>query len=309
MSALLQTAVDDTPLPTSSSSDKNRTMYANTPTNADDIGARDASDTNDSTPQNEKYNMHTPTYSAPFIDTTSPANAAPALHTQPLRDTSTLNNATTLVSPDTSVDSNVYLQIARVLLVVVIMLSIVYFVYWIMQNIYDIDPLETVGEWLSNSPLSNFSKPLNELTTSAAVAGTVAIGSTLSAQAADTANVNANDDGTQLSQPTPLHQQQMNHEHVRSVELPQTTQSQRQPYLPQTEKQQKALSTFSSLFAPLQNLFHRSESNRAPHKDGVFVHPQQTPMQGPLTEEGTQMKKTLSDKSVSVLLDLMSKIN
>lgn len=273
------------PIPTSDSVDKNKALYANVPPDDEPDAATNAPLT-----QMVSEEQHTPPTPAPvpasIISTKKEQNY------QPYQD------------QQDKPDSNVYLQIARVLFAIVILLSIVYLIYWILQNIYDIDPMQSINKWVSTSPLSNLSKPLNELTASVATAGaTTAIAANTVLSSTDTPQQQQQQPSSPLSQPFE------NNASSTTTEQPLTaTTSSSNP--PNSNADNK--STLSSLFAPLSNLFRLSESNLAPHKDGVSDHtvqPQMTPLQGPLTSDGMQMKNTLSDKSVSVLLDLMAKIN
>lgn len=202
----------------------------------------------------------------------------------------------TTATPSTNAD-NVYLQVARVLLIVVIVLSILYLAYWVLQNVFDIDPLAKLTEFVDASPLSNFSKPLNQLSTLSAPVGA----SVATALAVPSVSLAA----PSVSSSTPLP------EAIRSPPPPSTPPRQQPQQLPPQppSRQEEPTPTqppSTSLFAPLQNLFRSSTTSSAPHTDGVVA--QRPSLRGPLTAEGSKMKKELSDKSVSALLDLMSQI-
>jgi hypothetical protein len=284
------------PIPTSDSVDKDEALYANVPPDDEPDAATDA---NAPTTQEVSEEQHTPPLPQP-----QPASAS-IISPQKAQDDQQ-DYQQHRIQQDQP-DSNVYLQIARVLFALVILLSVVYLIYWILQNIYDIDPIESINKWVSTSSLSNLSKPLNELTASVATAGaTTAIATNTALSTTETPQQQPS---SLLSQPSENENENENNKSSTTTEQPRTPTivSSNPPNSNPTN------STWSSMFAPLSNLFRQSESNLAPHKDGVsdhnMVQPQMTPLQGPLTSDGMQMKRTLSDKSVSVLLDLMAKIN
>ena len=288
MSLLLSTTDDGTPIPSSNSIETS--LYADVPKEDEGVDVVGDADETDNDEADAKDALSIPS----SMSVVSPdANRTP---TEIKRAPIPISTSTTTPAPTTD---NVYLQVARVLLFAVILLSVAYLIYWVMQNVYNIDPIAKLTSLVEDTPLANFSKPLNQLaTTGATVGATVlasgAMGTTppkthhttdqipLSApEYSNTdapSNVGYSDDANEEPTQTPTHG-------------PSPSQ---QPPRPQHG--------VSSFIGPLQEMFRQTNSASAPHTDGTSRQPV------PLMAQGTQMKKTLTDKSVSVLLDMMSQI-
>lgn len=255
MSVLLKSNTDGMSIPSTNS--KETTLYAEVPKPEDDSAAVTA---------NSAALMPTVTHASPKRDDTPPDTTS-----TPTRSEQT---ATTT--------DNVYLQVARALLIVVIGLSLAYLVYWVLQNVFGIDPMAKINALVEASPLSNLGKPLNALVATAVATSVAPAVQPTDAKSPTPAPA---PEPTPLPTPPPL---------GNNASAPETT-----PIPSSTSA--------SSLLAPLRQLLSQAPMlSSAPHKDGVTQPSGQ--YQGPLSAEGSHMKKKLEDKTVSALLDLMSQI-
>jgi hypothetical protein len=205
-----------------------------------------------------------------------------------------ISTSTTTPAPTTD---NVYLQAARVLLIAVILLSVSYLIYWIMQNVYNIDPIAKLTRLVEDTPLANFSKPLNQLATTGATVGATVLAS--EAMGTTPPKTHHRTDQIPLSAPEYSNTDAPSNVGYSDDANEEPTQT---PTHGPSPSQQPPQHGVSSILSPLQEMFRQTNSASAPHTDGIRRQ------QVPLTAQGTQMKKTLSDKSVSVLLDMMSQI-
>lgn len=267
MTELLKTTFDGTPIPTSSSLDTS--IFANVP--HENTEKKNASSLHD-TPRTVDSPPDTASNTSDDTESTTnePINARLQTTADDTPDATNATDLTEVVPSSTESPNHVFLNVARVLIVVVLLLSIVYMIYWVLQNIYGIDIWESVKDVCGWTSLSKqFSTPLSEWNTFA----------NTTTHVADTSTHNAMELST-----TPL-------SNVAHGALP------------------ASQNVSASIIEPIKNMFGVDSNaglaqTQAPHADGVFL-PQRS---GPLTKEGSDMKKVLSDKTVSTLLDMMAQI-
>jgi hypothetical protein len=131
-----------------------------------------------------------------------------------------------------SQEGSVYLNIAKVLLVLVVVIALLYVVYWVVHNVYKIDLVETVAEYVGLQPPTT---------------GNVVGGNAPPPPPPD--SMRSSSSTQVMPEPEPLH-------------------------------------------------YYSNDNTTAPHADGAYQ----------ASAHGAQMKSTLSDKSVSALLDLMANV-
>jgi len=290
MSLLLTTTDDGTPIPSSNSIETS--LYADVPKEDEDVdvvGDGEESDSDDADARKVLPNPSNLSVASPNANSTPTENIPPPAEQVPLPPTSTTTPAPTT--------DNVYLRVARVLLIAVILLSVAYLIYWIMQNVYDIDPIAKLTSLVEATPLANFSKPLNQLATTGATVGATVLAS--GAMNTTPPNTQHTPDQRQLSALEYSNTEAPSNVGDSGDTNEEPTQTPTSEPSPPQQPPQKGL---SSILGPLQEMFRQTNTASAPHTDGISRHPV------PLTAQGTQMKKTLTDKSVSVLLDMMSQI-
>lgn len=288
MTELLRTTFDGTPIPTSSSLDtsvfahvphEDNKSHDPTPT-PQDTAASSPNDSESDTGSDTGSDMGSETPDALGRSSSDPESVQSNTTTNNTVAKDTMQFTQASASSITEPPKNVFLNVARVLMVIVVLLSVLYLVYWVLQNIYGIDLWESLKEVCGWSSLSKqFATPLSEWNSKQ---------NTSHVSNAPTTN-NTNN----------------------TIELSDTPQQHTMTDLPNTNHHNLPANqnVSASIIEPIKNMFGMDSNTvpsqaQAPHADGRF----HSPYSGPLTKEGTEMKKTLSDKTVSTLLDMMAQI-